>query len=313
MKTLVTGANGFAGLHLLRELLRRGERGVVAASLDGTPVPGFAEGEVEWASLDITSTDSVRSVVRAHRPDRIFHLAGQSSVSQSFENPLVTWEVNATGTVRLLDALVREGRPTRALVISSAEVYGAVSRDDLPISESHPMRPITPYGSSKAATEVVALQTATGGLVDVVLARSFNHIGPGQDARFALPSMAQQLVRIRRGQAEPVLHVGNLNVCRDFLDVRDVARAYATLMETGESSAVYNVCSGEARSLLDVVEALVRLSDTGARLEVDPDRVRAVDIPLLVGDPGRLRALGWAPQISMEDSLRDLLAAAEEA
>src|SRR5690606_10350791 len=162
-----------------------------------------------------------------------------------------------------------------------------------------PLRPSTPYGASKAAAELAALQAATDDGVEVVIARSFNHAGPGQDERFVFPSMARQLVRIRRGEAEPVLRVGNLEVYRDFLDVRDVVRAYLLLMERGRNRGVYNVCSGVTRSLKDMVTQLVEISATGARLEVDPERVRPVDIPVLYGDAGRLRRLGWTPEIGM--------------
>jgi GDP-4-dehydro-6-deoxy-D-mannose reductase len=239
----------------------------------------------------------------------VFHLAGQSSVGRSFEAPLETWEINATGTLRLLEALRHEGpHPPRLLLVSSAEVYGGIPAAEQPIRESHPIRPLTPYGASKGSAEICALQFAEMGAVDAVIARSFNHIGPGQDARFVLPSFARQLVRMRQGGAEPVLRVGNLDVRRDFLDVRDVVQAYLAIMERGESGVVYNVCSGEDRSLRAIVEQLVRLSGTGARIEEDPERFRPADIPVLIGDPSRLRALGWEPRISLDCSLRDVLA-----
>jgi GDP-4-dehydro-6-deoxy-D-mannose reductase len=242
----------------------------------------------------------------------VFHLAGQSSVGQSFQAPLETWEINATGTLRLLESLRRDCvKPPRLLLVSSAEVYGGVPEAEQPIQENHPPRPLTPYGSSKGSAELCALQFGEMGSVEVVVTRSFNHIGPGQDARFVLPSLARQLVRMRRGGAEPVLRVGNLNVRRDFLDVRDVVHAYLTLMESGEERAVYNVCSGEDRSLLAIVEQLVRLSGTGARIEEDPERFRPADIPVLVGDPSRLRSLGWEPRIPLDRSLGDVLEDAE--
>jgi GDP-4-dehydro-6-deoxy-D-mannose reductase len=313
VRVLVTGANGFVGQHLVRELIRQGGSEIVAGSLDGIPVAELTGGGVEWVPLDVTSTESVRSAVRSCRPDRVFHLAGQSSVGQSFKAPLETWEINATGTLRLLEALRREcATPPRLLLVSSAEVYGGVPEAEQPIRESHPPRPLTPYGSSKGSAELCALQFGEMGAVDVVVARSFNHIGPGQDARFVLPSLARQLVRMRREGAAPVLRVGNLGVRRDFLDVRDVVQAYLTLMERGEDRAVYNVCSGEGRSLLEIVEELVRLSGTGARIEEDPERFRPADIPALVGDPSRLRSLGWEPRYSMDRSLEDVLADAED-
>jgi GDP-4-dehydro-6-deoxy-D-mannose reductase len=312
VRILVTGANGFVGRHLVRELIRRGSAEIVAGSLDGAPVAGLDGRGVRWVPLDVTSDDSVRSAIRSCRPDRVFHLAGQSSVGQSFEAPLETWEINATGTLRLLEALRREcPRPPRVLMVSSAEVYGGVPEAEQPIPESRPARPLTPYGASKGSAELCAVQFAEMGAVDTVVARSFNHVGPGQDTRFVLPSLARQLTRMREGGAEPVLRVGNLDVRRDILDVRDVVQAYVAIMERGESGLIYNVCSGEARSLRAIVEQLVRLSGTGARIEVDPERFRPADIPVLLGDPSRLRALGWEARISLDSSLRDVLAGAE--
>lgn len=308
VKVLVTGASGFVGRHLVRELLRRGSAQIVAGTLDGIPAPGLDSGEVVWVPLDVTSTESVRSVVADCGPDRVFHLAGQSSVGQSFDTPLDTWEINATGTLRLLDALRREcAKPPRLLVVSSAEVYGRVDEGEQPIPESASRTPLTPYGSSKASAEICALQYGEVGAVDPVIARSFNHIGPGQDSRFVLPSIARQLARMRRGEAEAVLKVGNLDVRRDFLDVRDVVRAYLWLMEAGASQQVYNVCSGVEHSLRTIIEYMVRLSETGARIEEDAGRIRPADIPLLVGDASRLRALGWESEIPLDQSLRDVL------
>lgn len=314
MRILVTGAEGFVGRHLLRALTREGTHPVIAGSWSGG-LPGLEEevaDGVEAIRLDVTSEESVRGAVREHRPAWVFHLAGQSSVSRSFADPVGTWEVNATGTLRLAEALRAEGRKgSRLLVISSAEVYGTVAPEDQPIPEEAPLRPATPYGASKAAAELAALQVAAGDGVEVVVARSFNHAGPGQDERFVFPSMARQLVRIRRGAAEPVLRVGNLEVFRDFLDVRDVVDAYLLLMQRGVNRQVYNVCSGETHSLLELVKRLIEISETGARLEVDPERFRPVDIPVLFGDPSKLRALGWAPRLELERTLADLLAEAE--
>ncbi|MBA2671306.1 MAG: GDP-mannose 4,6-dehydratase, partial [Gemmatimonadetes bacterium] len=166
--------------------------------------------------------------------------------------------------------------------------------------------PVTPYGASKLGAEAVSLQAAASGSIEVVIARSFNHAGPGQDARFIFPSMARQLAEMSDGGAEPVLRVGNLEARRDFLDVRDVVRAYVQLMETGKSGMTYNVCSGESHSLQELVEELVRISGTGARIEVDPERFRPVDIPELRGSSDQLRALGWNARIPMRRTLEDL-------
>lgn len=318
MRVLVTGAAGFVGQHLVRELLGAGLT-VVGATQSGAPPAGGTladeeRGRVCWIPLDVTSESSVTAAVVRSDPDFVYHLAGQSSVGDSFSRPLETWDVNATGTLRLACALAETtGGRTRVLLASSAEVYGRVPDGEQPISEERPVRPASPYAASKAAAEVAARQaTATGG-ARVVVARSFNHTGPGHDARFALPSFAQQLAGMKAGRDEPVLRVGNLGVRRDLLDVRDVVRAYRILAERGEPGEAYNVCSGTAYDLRELVEEVIELSGTGARIEVDPERVRPVDLPLLMGDGSRLRALGWEPEIPIRRTLSDLLAAARSA
>jgi GDP-4-dehydro-6-deoxy-D-mannose reductase len=302
MRVLVTGAAGFVGSWLVPALVARGHA-VYAAGPPAHAAPADGMG-ARWMELDVTSADSVAAAVKAAAPDAVFHLAGQASVGDSFRDPLGTWDVNATGTLRLASALP-EG--ARLLMVSSAEAYGSISEAEQPLREERPLHPNNPYAASKAAAEMAALQAGESGGIEVVVARSFNHTGPGQDPRFALASFARQLALIRAGGAEPVLRVGNLSARRDLLDVRDVVRAYLTLMETGKPGCVYNVCSGTARAMHEAVEELVDLSGTRARVEVDPERVRPVDVPLLLGDNARLRGLGWAPAIPFRQTLADLL------
>lgn len=262
---------------------------------------------IQWMRLDIASADEVSGVVSTVQPELVFHLAAQSSVGDSFADPLGTWNTNATGTFHLVVALRALKRPSRLLFVSSAEVYGPVPEGEQPIREVRALSPRSPYAASKAAAEMVTIQGASGGALDVVVARSFNHTGQGQDTRFALPSFAGQLRKTARGNRAPILQVGNLEVWRDFLDVRDVVRAYVLLARCGENRGVYNVASGEAIRLRSLVEDLVALSGTCARIEVDPDRIRPVEVPRLQGDSGRLRALGWTPRIPIREMLASLL------
>ena len=302
MRVLVTGAGGFAGAHLARSLVADGHE-VVGTLQGGTEAPPGLGG-VRWVPLELTSPASIEQVMRDAAPERVFHLAAQASVAQSFDDPAATWEVNATGTLRLVEALP-DG--ARLLFVSSAEVYGIVPEAEQPIAERRPPRPFNVYAASKAAGEMAVVAAACGRRRQAVIARSFNHTGPGQDARFAMPAFARQLALIRAGAAEPVLHVGNLEARRDYLDVRDVVAAYRVLAERGHPGAAYNVATGTAHSMGALVEMLVELSGTGARLEVDPARVRPVDVPLLCGDGGALRALGWEPRIPLRQTLADLL------
>lgn len=313
VRTLITGAGGFAGQHLIRDLLDQGGQVFGGTLGGGEPCGGVLSqaeiARVSWLPLDVTSDGSVAEALEQARPNRVFHLAAQSSVGASFADPLATWNANATGTARLLYATARlPQRKLRVLVVSSAEVYGAVPEAEQPIPEQRSPVPINPYAASKAAAEMIALQVATTHGVEVVIARSFTHTGPGQDERFALAGFAEQLVRMHKGLTEPVLRVGNLSARRDYLDVRDAVRAYQRLLDFGANGTVYNVCSGEAHELADLVETLVTLSGTGARIQVDPDRFRPADIPLLCGDPQRIRALGWSPAIPLQETLSDLLA-----
>lgn len=318
MRTLITGASGFAGRHLVRDLLRQdGE--VFGGTLHGVEPERGSLSDVEiasvhWLALDVTSDASIAEAVRTARPHRVFHLAAQSSVGSSFSDPLATWQANATGTARLLYALADSPEPgLRVVVVSSAEVYGVVPEAEQPISEERAVQPVNPYAASKAAAEITAVQVAATGGFQVMIARSFTHTGPGQESRFALANFAEQLIRMRDAPDESILSVGNLSARRDYLDVRDAVGAYQRLMEAGENGCVYNVCSGEAHELSVLVEELVRLSGANVRVEVDPDRFRPADIPLLCGDPARIRALGWQPQIPLERTLLDLLHSKEMA
>lgn len=259
---------------------------------------------MEWRAVDVTDREAVRDAVAEGRPDRLFHLAGAASVETSWTNAVPHLHTNVRGTDAVLDAVRRVNPSCRVLVVTSAQVYGP---DAGALSEDAPLLPQSPYGFTKLAQDRLALAAAADGL-DVVVARPFNHIGPRQDAGFAIASFARQIARIEREQAAPVIAVGNLETRRDVSDVRDVVDAYARIMEAGRTGRVYNVCSGRAWRIRDLLDNLLGLSAAEVEVVIDPARFRPVDVAVVEGDPSRLKTeLGWAPRIEMQRTLHDTL------
>ena len=315
MRVLVTGAHGFVGGHLL-ELLRREHAGVEVFALV-RPRGGAAEPRPGGATVleaDVDDAAAVRTALAIARPDRIVHLAGQSSVHHSWIDPGATLRTNVMGVVHLMEGCALEGLRPRVLVVGSAEEYGIVDDGAVPTREDTPLRPVSPYAVSKVAQGLLALEYAVPGGPEVLRTRTFPHTGPGRGEAFAESSFARQLVEVAQGRRPPVLAVGNLDVVRDFTDVRDVVRAYWALLDRGATGAlarpatVYNVCSGRGVRLGDVLARLIELAGVNVEVRQDPARFRPADIPVLVGDPSRLRAAtGWEPRIALESTLRDLL------
>jgi GDP-4-dehydro-6-deoxy-D-mannose reductase len=258
--------------------------------------------------LDIGDRDGLGAAVSDAGADAICHLAAQAAVGRSWEDPHETFAVNAVGTLNLCSAAVAAEPRPRLLLVSSSEVYGKVPIEDMPITEDQPLAPTTPYAASKAAAEMVGLQAWLGHGLEVVRARPFNHIGPGQGLGFVVPDLATQVVKASRGELDRIA-TGNLEAQRDFTDVRDVARAYRLLLVHGEPGEVYNVCRGEAVTVSDLLRRLIELSGVDVPVWSDPARARPADVPLHVGDAGRLKALsGWAPRLPLEQTLSDILA-----
>ena len=284
MRTLITGADGFVGRHAVERL-----------RLDGIETISFTG--------DVRDADGCLEQVRAARPDAVLHLAAIASVADAWRNPDAVSDVNVGGTRNLLAAVAAAAPEARCVVVSSAEIYGAVPEAEQPIGEETPARPASPYAESKLAAEAAAL--AAG--LDTVIARPFPHTGPGQDERFAIASFASQIVAIERG-APPILRVGNLAARRDICDVRDVVGAYAALLGASRTAEIYNVCSGTARQIGDVLASLLALAEREIEVQPDPERMRPSDIPLLLGDPARIaRDLGWRAERPLEETLLDIL------
>jgi GDP-4-dehydro-6-deoxy-D-mannose reductase len=306
VRILVTGAGGFVAGHLLDYLGReQPSAALFGTERPRTTVPG---GPVVGIEADLHDPSAVERVVAEAAPDRIVHLAGQSSVHRSWSAPAETLHTNVLGLVHLLDAVRRRGLSPAVLVVGSAEEYGPVPPASDPIVETAPMRPHSPYAVSKVAQAALARLYGPAGGMRVVLTRTFNHTGPGRGEVFAESSFAKQIAQIETGSRPPVLSVGNLDAVRDFTDVRDVVRAYWALLEKGEGGEVYNVCRGTGYRIREMLDILLAASTARVEVRVDPERLRPSDIPVLVGDPSRLHAAtGWEPRIPLERTLTDLL------
>lgn len=290
VRAFVTGGHGFVGRFLAEHLRSAGD------SVEVAPL-----------EVDVTDLPALRqSVVRA-KPDAIYHLAAFTHVGQSWEEPEAALRVNALGTLNVAEAARTCEVPPRVLMVGSAEVYGAVSPHQLPLSEDAPLRPVSPYAASKAAAELVGLQAHLGRGLPVIRVRPFNHAGPGQDPGFVVSGLAQRIVRAER-EGTRTITVGNLSARRDFTDVRDVVRAYRLVVERGTAGEVYNVCSGRDVAIEAVARRMIELADVDVELSFDRALFRPADVPALRGDPTRLRqATGWKPEIPLDDTLRAVI------
>lgn len=316
MKVLVTGADGFVGRWLIRRLLDDGRevygamRPAQSSSAGGAAAALAPEEDdaVRWLPLELTDPESVRRCLDFPY-DAVVHLAAVASSGDAARDPGYAWMVNAGGTARIVQVVAEAKRAGRAdplvLVVSTSEVYGC--GEPRPRRETDPVAPCSPYGATKAGTEVAALEAWRRAGVRVVVARPFAHTGPGQDVRFVVPALAQRL-RLAKRVGAPVVKVGNLEPVREFLHVRDVVDAYARLLVKGHPGEVYNIASGEGLSLAELFDRLAALAGVRPIPEVDPDLMRGGDIPHLVGDASKVRAgVGWIPRHSLDDILRDVL------
>ncbi len=298
MRILITGASGFVGTHLIR-LLRQTEPGARIVGVSHGPTPSGEDAHVRHVSGDITDEAATRALIREVRPDHLYHLAG--AASGAGRDVAAIRRANVEGTRAVMAAASEEAPLARILFTSTGYVYGDCD-PERPAQESDALRPVGPYAESKRDAEGFA--RAAG----AVTVRAFNHTGPGQGTGFAAAAFAAQVAAIERGAQPPELHVGNLEARRDFLDVRDVVRAYYGLMTRGEPGAVYNVCRGDAVTMQGLLDGLLALARVPIAVTPDPARMRPADIAVSVGDPARLRAAtGWSPELSLPQTLADTL------
>ena len=296
----ITGVGGFVGPYLARHLVKKGYQ-VSGIDRKGSVIDGCI---VE--KCDVTDYDSLFAIVSRIKPDCIFHLAGQSSVAKSWDEPELTKRVNVGGTKNLFQAVAAAKINPRILLVSSAEVYGVPK--SVPITEEHPVSPISPYGESKVEQERLAMEFTSKHKMQIIIARSFNHTGPGQPPDFVCSNFAMQIADIEKGKQKPVIKVGDRMVKRDFSDVRDIVSAYLLLIEKGISGEVYNVCSGRAFTIGEILDKLLNLSSIKVKVEPDPSKMKNSIVPVLQGDYSKLvRATGWKPTISIDKTLSDIL------
>lgn len=302
-RVLITGVSGAAGVHLARHALSMGAD-VFGVALDTVHVDG-----IRSFQGDLTEPGVIRSLISDLRPDLVFHLAALVPATVAHTSPEALIRVNVLGTLHLLEAVKELAVDARTLVVSSAAVYGAVPSTEQPISETIPFNPTTPYGSSKAMQDLLAGQYAVGHGLSVMRARTFNQIGPGTQPGLVAGTLVRQVAEIAVGTQEPEISVRYLSTRRDFLDVRDIVRAYWDILEHGRPGAAYNVCSGEGYTVGDVLDELLAIAGLdGVRVLQRQESLLAGDVSVSVGDPARLiRETGWRPEISLWQSLRDML------
>ena len=310
MRILLTGATGFAGSWLAEGLLAQGTHQLFSLSRGGQwPVEmRHLEEHIILHRCDLCDGPRVEAVLRAVDPERIFHLAGYPHVGRSFQEADAAWQGNLSATRSLYEAVARWGGRPRILTTGSGLIYGDPDPPDQILDEDHPLRPGSPYASSKAAADLVGYQFTRSHGFDLVRARPFNHIGPRQSPQFAVAHFARQLAEIKRGRRPPLLETGDLGAHRDLTDVRDVAAAYLLLMECGRSGAAYNVGSGTSYLMQTVLDRLVALAGVAVEVRRRPDLLRRADTPVIRVSAARLRAeTGWQPRYSLQQTLEDTL------
>lgn len=309
-KVLITGISGFVGGFLADHLLQQGGVEISGTYLSSPSINASDEVKkhITFIQADLTDPKQVNDAVGDIKPDIVYHLAAISSPHESFKNPAQTIGNNISAQVHLLEAVRKhELTDAKILIVSSSEVYGIISPEDIPVNENAPLRPASPYGVSKIAQDFLGLQYFNTYHLPIFRVRPFNHIGPGQSPNFVVSSFAKQIVEIEKRKRDPVFRVGNLEAKRDFTDVRDMVRAYSIILDKGEEGEVYNVGSGTSIKIDDILQKLISLSGASITIEVDSALLRPSDLPEVACDNTKIISLGWNPQIAIEKSLSDTL------
>ena len=305
MKLLVTGGAGFVGRYLLRHIHETYDWELHVTKL---PQESIACDFARIHDLDILDRQAVTDLMRQVQPDYIIHLAAQSSVAVSWKKPDLTVDINVKGCVNLLDGIREAGLSPRILLIGSSEEYGYLRPEDIPVREDTLPRPGNIYAATKVSQNLLGSIYARAYGMDIMMVRAFNHIGPEQLPQFVVADFCRQVAEIELGQKPPVISTGNLSAARDFTDVRDVVRAYGLLLQQGQAGLTYNIGSGRAIKIEEILQMILALSEKEIRHEIDPARLRPVDLPIIEADTTRIReATGWEPRIPISETIKETL------
>lgn len=305
MKALIIGGGGFVGPYLVEHLAKDLGYEVTVTKTE-REVLNLSDAAIE--NLDILDMGQIVNLLQKIRPDYIFHLAAQSSVSVSWKNPGLTIDVNIKGSVNVLDAIRQLDYKPRVLLIGSGEEYGHIREGECPIVEDNTLRPGNIYAATKSCQNMIGRIYSEAYDMDVMMVRAFNHIGPNQMPLFVVADFCKQVAEIEKGVREPVMYVGNLSAKRDFTDVRDVVRAYGLLMQKGQKGETYNVGRGNALSIREILDKILALSTKAIEVKIDAEKLRPVDVPIIEPDVTKINAAtGWIPEISLDTTLKETL------
>ena len=314
MKILITGVAGFVGRHLIQYLTREDNHQILGLDIKldnfiSSSDCDKVKSEIKTLEVDLVNSKKVLSIIDEFKPQYIYHLAAQSSVSYSWDNPIDTFKINVFGGVNILESLKETQANCRVLMVCTAEEYGEMEDSSKAITEDSKIYPSNPYAISKSALDFLSTTYHKAYNLEVFVSRSFNHIGPGQSERFVTSDFAKQIAEIEKGIREPTVMVGNIGAARDFLDVRDVVKAYSFIVSKGRAGNVYNVCSGKKRKISDLLDILISLSTkSNIEVKIDRSKFRPVDVDSIYGSNAKLkRHTGWKTDYRIEDSLKDAL------
>ncbi|MSS64512.1 GDP-mannose 4,6-dehydratase [Velocimicrobium porci] len=305
-KALIIGAGGFVGNYLIDHLQQDCKWSIVATKLKHEIINRT---DIKIYDLNILEKDSIIDLLKSEKPDYIFHLAAQSSVAVSWKNPSLTIDINIKGSVNVLDAIreIQDYQP-RILLIGSGEEYGHILPEETPIKETNTLRPGNIYAATKACQNMIGKIYADGYGMDIMMVRAFNHIGPNQTPQFVVADFCKQVAEIEKGLKPPIIYVGNLSAKRDFTDVRDVVKAYSLIIEKGIRGKTYNVGSGKAIAISEILDKILALSKTEIEVKTDENKLRPVDVPVIEADISEItNSINWHPIVSLDTTLIETL------